>query len=97
MSQQIDKPAYNEEFRVCDFSNVLDTGDTVTTGTVIVLGKDGVDYTSDMISDISVATGNRGLRYKLKGGIAGKRYNLEVRISTASLQKFEEPFTLSVT
>lgn len=97
MSQTIEKPALNEEFRICDFSTVLDAADTITTGYVVIETRDGVDKTADMISDISVYTGNMALRYKLKGGDEGVRYKMNVVVSTASVQKFSEPFIVFIT
>jgi hypothetical protein len=96
MNQQIDKPDYNEEFRVCDFSTVLESSDSITAQTVSITDSNGVDCTATMISDAAVYTGNKGVRYKLKGGISGSKYELEIKISTASLQKFIEPFTVCI-
>lgn len=96
MVQQIDKPYFNEEFRVCDFSAVLDSTDSITSPSIVVFDKNSVDVTADMISDVSIFTGNKGVRYKLKGGLVGLKYKMEIRIATASLQKFEEPFTVCI-
>lgn len=89
------KPAYNEEFRICDFSNILDT-DTIVTPSAVIYDSLGVDVSATMISDVTVYTGNKGVRYKLKGGTAGNSYNLSVRVTTTAGQKFEEPFTVCI-
>lgn len=97
MNQQIDKIAYDEEFRVCDFSTVLLAADVVTgTPTVIVTDSTGADVSAAMISNVAISADLKGVKYKLKGGTAGSKYTLKVRIDTQSLQKFEEPFTVCV-
>jgi hypothetical protein len=94
--QFFEKPDYNEEFRTCDFSTILEVTDTVTAGDAVILDTLGVDVSATMLSDISIASGNKGVRYKLKGGTAGKKYTLSVQITTSSNQKFEEPFTVCI-
>jgi len=89
------KPSYNEEFRICDFSNILGT-DTIIVPSAVIYDSLGVDVSATMISDVTVYTGDKGVRYKLKAGTAGDSYNLLVRATTAAGQKFEEPFTVCI-
>jgi hypothetical protein len=96
MNQQIDKPDYNEEFRVCDFSTVIDPTDTVTAVTAVILDKSKVDVSAAMLSNITVAPGSKGIRYMLKGGTAGEKYTLSLQVTTLSVQKFEEEFTVVI-
>jgi hypothetical protein len=96
MNQQISKPDYNEEFRTCDFSTILEITDTVITAGAVILDKLGVDVSATMISDVTVASGNKGVRYKLKGGTTNEKYTLSIQIGTASVQKFEEVFTVCI-
>jgi hypothetical protein len=96
IAQQIDKPDYNEEFRTCDFSTILEVTDTVSAAFAVILDKTGADVSAAMLSNVTVAVGNKGVRYKLKGGTAGEKYTLSIQVETASLQKFEEPFTVCI-
>lgn len=96
MWQQIDKPAYNEEYRVCDFSTVLETDDYLIAGTVTAYDSNDVNVSADMIDEVSISTDLFGIRYKLLGGTEGEKYSIIVRVETFSNQKFEEPFTLCV-
>jgi hypothetical protein len=93
--QMIEKPAYNEEFRICDFSTILGT-DTISTGTVTIVDSLNVDVSASMISSVTVPSGSTTVRYMLKGGTANEKYNLSVKASTVGLQKFVEPFTVCI-
>jgi len=93
--QQIDKPSYNEEFRICDFTNILGT-DTINAVSVVIFDSTNTDVSVTMISDVTVYTGNKGIRYKLKSGVANTKYKLYVRATTVAAQKFEEPFTVCI-
>lgn len=96
MSQQIDKPAYNEEFRICDFSTILGT-DTISTATVTIVNSFlNVDTSTTMITSVTVPSGATTVRYMLKGGTAGEKYTLSVKASTVGLQKFVELFTVCI-
>jgi hypothetical protein len=96
MNQQIDKPTMNEEFRICDFSNVLDSSDSIVGQTITITDNLGVDCTATMISDTSIHIGSKSVRYKLKGGVEQGRYELSILITTASTQRFVEPFTVCI-
>jgi hypothetical protein len=93
--QQIDKPSYNEEFRICDFTNILGT-DTINAASVVIYDSNNVDVSATMISDVTIYTGNKAIRYKLKGGTTNSKYKLFVRATTVAAQKFEEPFIVCI-
>jgi hypothetical protein len=96
MSQQINKQVYDEEYRICDFSSLLDTLDIVTSQAVTIVDGSGTDCSATMISEVALYVGSKSVRYKLKGGTSGKFYMLSVKVTTASNQKFNEPFQVRI-
>ncbi len=99
--QTIEKPAYNEEFRTCQFRRTdgqgqLNSTETVSSAEVVCAERNtGVDTTSAMISDVAPYS-QTYVRYKLKAGAAGTVYILSVRCTTSNGQKLEEKFLLKV-
>lgn len=97
----ITKTPWEEHFRACQFlrpdgGGPLTDGETLTAATVTAtLQPAGTDATAALISDVAVYQGTQ-VRYKLKGGTAGKDYQLTVRAETSNGQKFEERLPLKV-
>jgi hypothetical protein len=97
MNQQIDKPDYNEEYRICDFSPVfVGTETIISTPTVTIYDSVGLDVSATMVSNVSISTDTKGVRYMLKGGAKGSNYEMDIKITTSGGQKFKESFTVCV-
>lgn len=99
--QVITKPAYNEEFRTCQFrrsdgQGQLGATETITTASVVCIDRSNdVDTSSTMISDVAPYN-NTQVLYKLLGGSIGKTYFLKVRCVTSTSQRLEETFELEI-
>jgi predicted deacylase len=98
---EIYKPAYNEEFRTMQFRRAdghgqLNDKETITDCAVVCTEKStGTDATPEMISEVAVYDETQ-VKYRLKGGVAGKVYQLRIRITTSNGQKLEEVALLKV-
>lgn len=97
----IEKPAYNEEWRVCEFrrpdgSGPLNESETIQTlvSATVCEGAAGADQPT-MVSGAAVYN-ETGVRYQLKGGVAGVRYTRTIRIITSNGQKLEDKLTVKV-
>ena len=99
--QVIEKPAYNEEFRTCEFlrpdgQGQLNGSEIVSSAAVLCLDRStGADMSAAMISTVAPYNSTQ-VRYKVIGGTAGKVYILRVRGVTSNGQKLEEPFELRI-
>ena len=98
--QLIIKPAYNEEYRICEFrrsdgQGQLAADEIITSCSILMLDSAGADVTSAMIAGVTPNNSTQVL-YELKGGAAGTRYVMHVRVITSSNQKLEEAFSLRV-
>lgn len=97
----IEKPAYNEEYRLLQFARPdgqgpLAEGETISSATVTVEERaTGTDTSATMISNVA-SYNNTAVRYLLKGGTAGTAYFIRVRCVTSGNQKFEEKLELRV-
>lgn len=97
----VEKTAYEELFRTCEFKRSdgqgwLTDSETITTAEVLVIDRGSeTDMSATMISNVAPYNSTQ-VRYKLKGGVFGKRYHLKVRGITSNGQKLEEVFELRV-
>lgn len=95
------KPAWNEEFRTMEFrrpdgAGQLNADETITAAEVICTERrTGTVVTADMISDVAPYNQTQ-VRYKLKGGVKGKTYLLEIRATTTNGQKLTEYRLLNI-
>lgn len=92
---ELPKPARNNEFRIMEFVRPDGmgqlNGDEVITAAAITVTerRTGVDVTADMISD--VAPYNQiAVRYRLRGGVKGKSYLMEIVVTTSNGQDLTE-------
>lgn len=97
MSNPIDKPAWNEEWRVCWFTGQLNEDETVQSVDSVTMqeGLTGPITTADMISGAAPYNGT-GVRYQLKGGTPGKTYIRVIRIISSNGQKLEDKMPVKV-
>lgn len=92
---EIDKPAWNEEFRVMEFRRTDGTGqlnddETVTAVEIVVTDwRSSADVTADMVDNVGIH-GPTSIRYRLRGGTRGAAFLMEVRITTSNGQKLTE-------
>lgn len=98
--QIIIKPAYNEEYRLCEFlrpdgQGQLTPDEIILSASILCTDSDNADVTSTMISNVSPNQSTQVL-YLLKGGVAGQDYLMHIRIVTSSEQKLEEQFLVKV-
>jgi len=95
----IEKTAYEELFRTCEFKRPdaqgwLNALETIASAEVIVIERGtGTDVSATMVSDVAPYNSTQ-VKYKLKGGVSGKRYDIRVKGITSNSQKFEEVFEL---
>lgn len=90
------KPAYNEEFRMFDFSPQLTDGETLSAVEVKAYSQQGEDMSATMIIDVAPYN-NTSVRYKIKGGVAGQTYTRVFRVTTSNGQKLEDEALIRVT
>jgi len=86
----VEKTAYEEFYYYVNFTNWIQVGETLT-GTPSVTSIDrlsGIDVSTDMISNVAIDS-NVKVKFKLKGGVTGRKYNLKVKTETNAGQKFE--------
>lgn len=99
----IDKPAWNEEYRACEFRRPDGRGPLNSTETVqsvvSVTCKErdtGTDRTATMIANTAVYN-NTQVKYQLLGGTAGTTYIRTIRIISSNGQKLEDSMAIKVT
>ncbi|QXE85954.1 hypothetical protein KP003_16565 [Geomonas nitrogeniifigens] len=91
MIEQIEKPAFNKEFRVYEFRRPdgrgqLNADETITAATVKTSDyKTGEDVTESMISQTGPYAQTK-VKYRLAGGERGKTYLLEIQATTSNQQ-----------
>ncbi|MBC7964228.1 MAG: hypothetical protein H7Y05_14950 [Steroidobacteraceae bacterium] len=99
----IEKPAYNEEWRSCEFRrpdgkgplNELETVQSVVSVTCAERDS-GTDRTATMIASAAVYN-NTQVRYQLLAGVAGMVYVRTIRIVSSNGQKLEDKMAIKVT
>lgn len=98
----IEKPAYNEEWRVCEFRRPdgrgpLNSDETVQSVVSVTCAdrSSGADASAAMISGAAVYN-NTQVRYQLKGGTVGTTYVRAIRIITSNGQKLEDKLFIKV-
>jgi len=103
MIATIDKPAYNEEYRTCEFRRPDGTGPLNSTETiasvvsVTCVERDaGTDRTATMIANAAIYN-NTQVKYQIKGGTAGVTYTRIIRIISSNNQKIEDRMNVKVT
>jgi len=69
--------------------------ETISSPEVTCEDKDGVDCSSDMISNVSVYEDTQ-VTYKLKGGTAGATYNIIVKTVTTNNQKLQGKVEIAI-
>lgn len=93
---QIEKTSYEEIFRYHEFlrpdgGGWLSTGETLSSVSMTATTEVGVDATSTIIdSAVVYPTGGTAVKYKLKGGVLGTTYLLNIKVVTSTGQKFED-------
>jgi hypothetical protein len=98
---EIDKPVFNEETRTLqclrpDGRGQLSPGETVASCEVFCLERaTGVDTTETMVSDVTPYDQTQ-IKYRLKGGVAGKVYNLFFHFVSSHGQKLSDQIVLRV-
>lgn len=92
----IEKPAWNEEYRTCEFrrpdgKGPLNDTETVTSvsAALVVDRSTGTDCSAAMIAEATPYNSTQ-VKYKLKGGTAGETYFRTIRIVTSNGQKLED-------
>ena len=83
------KRAYEEFNRYHDFTNWLGTAGTLSSGEVIVKNKTGEDFSTIMVSDVSVIQ-DKKVKYKIKAGVSGHAYVVSIRAIDTNGQKWED-------
>ncbi len=97
----IEKTAYEEIFRTCEFKRPdgqgwLNDTETISTAAVLAVEKvTGTDVSATMISDVAPYNSTQ-VKYKLKAGVFGKIYYIKVRGATSNGQKLEEIFEVRI-
>lgn len=98
----IDKPAWNEEYRTCEFRRPdgrgpLNADETVQTvvSVLCIERATGTDRSSTMIANASPYSGSQ-VKYQLKGGTAGETYFRIIRIVSSNGQKLEDKALVNV-
>ena len=97
----IEKTAYEEIFRTCEFKRADGQGwlndlETIVSAEVIIIERStGSDVSATMASDVAPYNSTQ-VRYKLKVGTFGKTYYIRVRGLSSNGQKFAEVFELRI-
>lgn len=92
---ELDKPAWNEEFRTMEFrrpagAGQLNADEHITAAEIVVTERrTGADATAAMISDVAPYNQTQ-VRYMLRGGVRGKSYLMEIRATTSNGQRLTE-------
>lgn len=98
---ELTKPTWNEEFRTMEFrrpdgAGQLNAEETVTAAEVLCTERrTGTNATANMISDVAPYNSTQ-VRYRLKGGVKGSAYILEIRATTSNGQKLTEYRQLNI-
>ena len=84
------KQGYERYFIHGDFSDVMETGETIDTSTVTALDSGGEDATADVIDDASKYVDGFLLYIRVKDGTeAGGPYKFTIRIETSLGNRWE--------
>ena len=99
---EIEKPAFNDEWRTMEFRRPDGLGQLSSTETVqsaAVICRERTTGSQPIVSMVSeVAPYNQtSVLYNLKGGTPGKSYFLEFQVITSNNQKLSETVLLKVT
>jgi hypothetical protein len=98
---RIQKPKYNEEYRIFEFRRPdghgqLATGETIVSSQVLCANSEtGADATAEMIDQVTTSNGT-ALRYLLRGGTVGSTYCIEFRIVTSNNQHLSDILVVTV-
>lgn len=82
------------QFRRADGKGWLNSSETLSSVTVTCADANGVDKTTEMISDDAVYSDTYAI-FKLKAGDAGEVYTVTIKATSSNGQKFE--FRMEVT
>jgi hypothetical protein len=87
-----EKAAYEQFFRYVDFSNILQTGETISIASVTVTDvSTGADTSSSMVSGVAPYDDTMVI-YMIKGGTAGHRYTVTIHVVTSLGQQFSNNY-----
>lgn len=90
------QPAEKRKFTM-DFTNVLDTGETISSITSIASEKQG-GYASDLsITSTGIVTGSEKCEMYIASGTLGSTYRIEVIVATTASQILEGDGILFIT
>jgi hypothetical protein len=89
------KQSWEELWCSFDTSSILSTADALSSASVYVYDSAKTNVTASMISGTPHLIGNKVFA-KIIGGTSGKRYNVQVRITTTDVNKIEDDLILLV-
>lgn len=89
----IKKTMYEEFYRYHDFSLWLEEEEGISFADVKAYHEDNEQQ--DMLSDIGIYN-QKLVRFRIKGGQAGKQYRVSIKIITTNGQKFEDILSMLV-
>jgi len=98
--QTIIKPAYNEEWRLCEFKRPdgrgqLGEGEIIVSAAIICKDSKTQIATTAITSGVTPINETQVL-YQLKGGTRAQRFIMQIQIITSGGNKLEEAFSLEI-